>query len=137
MKALSLTQPWAWLVVHGGKVVENRTWTTKFRGRFLVHASKRMTEDDWMGAYYFAKDVGGLALANGIPGHDAIERGGIVGVAELVGVLEPTPAPTTPWHMAGQFGFLLTNVQPLPFRACAGALGFWNADRVELTGVSP
>lgn len=127
MKALSLVQPWAWLVVHGGKAIENRTWSTNFRGRFLVHASKRMTQDDWMGAYYFAKDVGGLSLANRIPGYDAILRGGIVGVAELVDVVPPTDDPTLPWHMPGQHGFVLRDVRPIAFHPCPGALGFWRA----------
>ena len=38
MKALSVHQPWAWLIVNGIKIVENRSWSTEFRGRFLVHA---------------------------------------------------------------------------------------------------
>ena len=43
MKALSIRQPWAWLIVHGRKDIENRSWRTKFRGRFLVHAAQGMT----------------------------------------------------------------------------------------------
>lgn len=38
--ALSIKQPWAWLIVHGIKDIENRHWRTKFHGRFFVHASK-------------------------------------------------------------------------------------------------
>ena len=33
MKAISIRQPWAWLVVNGHKDVENRTWRTKHRER--------------------------------------------------------------------------------------------------------
>lgn len=40
MKALSIKQPWASLIVHGIKDIENRTWKTNFRGRIYVHASK-------------------------------------------------------------------------------------------------
>lgn len=40
MKALSLKQPWAELVVSGKKIIEIRNWNTGFRGEFLVHASK-------------------------------------------------------------------------------------------------
>jgi hypothetical protein len=29
------------------------------------------------------------------------------------------------WRMAGQFGFLLEDVRPLPWLPCSGALGFW------------
>ena len=60
MKALSIRQPWAWLIVRPDvadqatraqlrtwrciKDVENRTWSTGFRGRFLVHAGKTYTQ---------------------------------------------------------------------------------------------
>ena len=40
MKALSLTQPWAMLVVTGAKRFETRIWTTKYRGPLLIHAAK-------------------------------------------------------------------------------------------------
>lgn len=38
MKAITIKQPWASLIVEGIKDVENRTWPTKFRGRVLIHA---------------------------------------------------------------------------------------------------
>lgn len=41
MKALSLIQPWASLVVMGAKKYETRSWNTSFRGRLLIHASKK------------------------------------------------------------------------------------------------
>jgi hypothetical protein len=40
MKALSIQQPWAWAIIHAGKRVENRTWSTRFRGPFFIHAGK-------------------------------------------------------------------------------------------------
>lgn len=39
MKALSIKQPWASLISHGIKDIENRTWKTHFRGRIYIHAS--------------------------------------------------------------------------------------------------
>lgn len=39
MKALSIKQPWASLIAHGIKDIENRTWATKFRGTIYIHAS--------------------------------------------------------------------------------------------------
>jgi len=32
MKALSIRQPYAWLIIHGYKDIENRTWGTRVRG---------------------------------------------------------------------------------------------------------
>lgn len=40
MKALSIKQPWASLIVEGIKDIENRNWRTNYRGRIYVHASK-------------------------------------------------------------------------------------------------
>ncbi len=45
MQALSVRQPWAWLIVAGYKDVENRGWATKYRGRILIHAGRRAAED--------------------------------------------------------------------------------------------
>jgi hypothetical protein len=38
MKALTVKQPWAYLICAGIKDIENRTWKTNFRGRILIHA---------------------------------------------------------------------------------------------------
>jgi len=45
VKALSIRQPWASLIVSGEKLVENRTWRTEFRGWFAIHASKSRAEN--------------------------------------------------------------------------------------------
>lgn len=39
MKALSIKQPWASLIAHDIKNIENRNWKTKFRGKIYIHAS--------------------------------------------------------------------------------------------------
>ena len=44
-KCLSLKQPYAELLVSGKKTIEVRKWKTKFRGQFLVHASKNINEE--------------------------------------------------------------------------------------------
>jgi hypothetical protein len=46
MKALSLRQPYAELIVNGKKTIEIRSWRTNFCGEFLVHASKTIMLDD-------------------------------------------------------------------------------------------
>lgn len=40
MKALTIKQPWASLIVEGIKDIENRTWKTNYRGKIYVHCSK-------------------------------------------------------------------------------------------------
>lgn len=39
MKAISLLQPWASLVIMGAKTIETRSWQTAYRGELLIHAS--------------------------------------------------------------------------------------------------
>lgn len=39
MKTLSIKQPWASLIAHGIKDIENRAWKTNYRGRIYIHAS--------------------------------------------------------------------------------------------------
>jgi len=145
VKALSLTQPWAWLVVRPDvvdpvqrsavraadeiKSVENRRWNTKHRGAFLIHAAKGMKVSDYDDAWEFARRVGGDALAGKIPMPKALERGGIIGATNLYTVIHPLRPIEMPmrltWHMPEQFGFVIADTRPLPFLPCKGALGFW------------
>ncbi|NBF09766.1 ASCH domain-containing protein [Pseudomonas sp. Fl4BN1] len=81
MKALSIRQPWAWLIIHGGKDVENRSWHTKYRGRFLVHASKGMTRGEYDEALELVQDIGSMELYRRFPSFEALQRGGITGPA--------------------------------------------------------
>ncbi len=91
------------------------------------------------------EDVCGFAspIPDALPTHDTIERGGIVGVARLVDVVPPRhefcdclggapslyPADVEwRWHMREQFGFVLADVRPLPFRPLKGSLGFFDVD---------
>lgn len=40
MKALTISQPWASLIASGEKFIENRTWSTDYRGQLAIHAGK-------------------------------------------------------------------------------------------------
>jgi hypothetical protein len=128
MKALSLRQPWAWLVVHGGKSIENRRWNTSFRGEFLIHAAKGMTRDEYAKALAFALDMNvSPSVMSAFPLFDELERGGIVGRARLVDVLPPCLPDFCPhpWHMRGQFGFVLADVRAVTFKPMRGMLSFF------------
>ena len=46
MKALSIRQPWASLIINGYKEYEFRSWKTNFRGEFLIHASKNIENEN-------------------------------------------------------------------------------------------
>lgn len=116
---LSIRQPWAWLILHAGKDVENRTWPTKFRGPVLIHAAKGMTRAEYNDAAEFYLSFGKSAVK--MPSLESLDRGGIVGVVEIV---DCTWKETSPWCV-GPFTFVLRNARPLPFTPCRGALGFF------------
>lgn len=118
MKALSIRQPWAWLIVNGHKDIENRSWLTKQRGVVFVHASKGMTRDDYDAA---TQTIGFAGLDINLPAFEELERGGIVGTVEIVGC---TVLSTSPWFF-GPYGFKLVNAVALPFQPMAGKLGFF------------
>ena len=46
-KALSIKQPWASLIAHGIKDIENRAWKTNYRGKILIHVSAKPSKMLW------------------------------------------------------------------------------------------
>lgn len=138
LPVLSIRQPWAWFILHGGKDVENRCWqhAPKYRGRFLIHASSGCTKAEYDEAVnwvherklvdldklvampYVRRDFCPRRVAM----REAIERGGIVGEATLWKVTQGEPP--RGWY-TGEVGLWLRDVKPLPFYPCKGALGFF------------
>lgn len=116
MKALSIKQPWAWLIVNGHKDIENRSWGTYYRGPVLIHAGKKPDEDFWA--------LGLPEICQKIPSDKDLQFGGIVGVAEIVNCVRKSESP---WFF-GEYGFVLRNARPLPFHPVRGQLGFFNVD---------
>ena len=43
-RCLTVKNPWAFLIVHGIKDVENRNWKTNFRGNVFIHVSVKSVE---------------------------------------------------------------------------------------------
>lgn len=136
MKALTIRQPWAWLITHGPKRIENRSWhlpPSMVGQRIYIHAAKGMTQDEYFDAVETARSIArDLAeMPSTMPSFNTLTRGAIVGAATLVRCLcEPS---RTPFHVPGQHGFVLADVghfeRPIP---CKGALGFWIPDAKTL-----
>lgn len=119
--ALSIRQPWAWLIVHAGKDIENRSWPTRFRGPVLIHAGKA-----WGREEREARDYVRLKMGIEIP--EKLPLGGIVGQVEIVDCVQQSDSP---WFF-GPHGFVLRRAQALPFAPCRGALGFFKPDNSEI-----
>jgi hypothetical protein len=108
MKALSIRQPYAWLIVAGHKPVENRTWTVTHRGPLLIHASRKMHPTP------VAEIERKYAIS--IP-RDQLQFGGIIGRVELVDIVTRSDSK---WF-SGPFGWILRDARPLAFHPCTGA----------------
>ena len=122
MPALSIRQPWAWLIVNGHKDIENRDWPTNFRGRLLVHAGQTMARK------YYEQTVGELRLGGlcpaGMPAFEDLQRGGFVGWTHVVDCVQDHPSPWT--QAMSPYGFVLRDSSPIPFVPWKGRLGFFN-----------
>ena len=102
MKALVIRQPWADLVVDGHKDVENRSWSTAYRGPILILAGKaRDKQASW--------DAGALALRQGIATPAPTVFGAIIGVVDLVDITEGACA--SKWAEAGKRHWRIANAR--------------------------
>ncbi len=119
MKALSLKQPWAELILQGRKTIETRKWNTNFRGTFLIHASRQIDK----------KQMREL-------GFDDLPTGCIVGKADLVDVKEYTTKEALDADVEQhclkidnldkkRYGFILKNVQRVTPKSVKGQLNFF------------
>lgn len=110
MKAISIRQPWAWAILHAGKDIENRSWSTTYRGELAVHATQL--------------DLG-WSFPVGVkhpPERDMV-LGAIVGLVEMVDVIRCS---SSPWF-TGPYGFLLRNPRALARPIiCPGNSGIWD-----------
>ena len=122
MKALSIRQPWAWLIVHAGKDIENRNWNTSYRGFFYIHAAKGLTSNEYVEACDWVKHNVDPEIV--IPGMRELQRGGIIGKAKII---ESARSHPSKWFI-GQFGFVLRNVKPIEFQEVKGQLNFFNVE---------
>ncbi len=145
MKALSIKQPWAWLICAGYKDIENRTWpigrnprhgpyssrdidnfTIELPRRVYVHAGK--TGDAAL--VYFAEESRfGVDVKPGttflMPAGlkpESLALGAIIGEVDITGCVTESKSR---WF-TGPYGFTLANPalydKPIPYR---GQLGFF------------
>lgn len=118
VKALSVRQPWAHLIVTGEKDIENRTWHTKFRGKILIHAAQSIDMQAYDHLKHFYK----------LPPVKYLERGGIVGGVEIVDCVKQH---SSEWF-EGPYGFVLQNPQKFAFAKWKGQLNFFNVNVDEV-----
>lgn len=146
MKVLTLTQPWATLVATGHKLIETRSWYTKYRGPLAIHAAKGFPA--WAREMCYEKP---FQSALGDYDFDPVTLpvGKIIATCELVHVMKMSVLQAFPacrlvaykkqiWsldykerafgdYQEGRYMWLLANVKLMPtFIPARGKLGLWD-----------
>ena len=116
MKALTVKNPWAYLICSGAKDIENRTWRTSFRGRILVHGGGTIDRSDF------------------VPRVDCpAPCSAILGSVEIVDCIEDS---ASPWAMSGHWHWVLREPELFthPILDIRGALSLWEVP--EAVGIA-
>jgi hypothetical protein len=77
MKAISIRQPWADLILQGRKTLELRSWKVSYRGTLAIHASQTVEREECQA---FGMDP------------DGVTAGALIGTVELTGIVELSAA---------------------------------------------
>ena len=133
MKALTIKQPWAYLICAGWKDVENRTWKTSYRGQILIHASKKpevsvhKLDQHLTGIQY-------LQYSNGLQSPEGAGKfltGAIIGMVTLVDCIRGY---NSIWAERGAWHWIIKN--PIlfddPILNIKGRLSLWEYENTNL-----
>ncbi|OJX63098.1 ASCH domain-containing protein [Dysgonomonas sp. 37-18] len=83
-KAISIKQPWAYLICAGIKDVENRTWPTKYRGRVYIHASAKPVGQYFSEGVFTADQLNYLIQSKKINLIEKVQLSAIIGHIDIV-----------------------------------------------------
>jgi hypothetical protein len=144
VRAITVKQPWAWAIAHGGKTIENRSQGTRYRGTLLIHAGKawsdRGADDERVLAAWDPLDDGLAWPTSNFP------AGVVIAVALLVDS-HPDAGCCRPWGESSYteaggrertvvHHLVLEDVVPLDRPVPArGALGLWRPP-AEVAGLA-
>jgi len=127
MKALSIRQPWASMIICGYKPVENRTWRHSHRGPLLIHSSQKYDREGerWILAniLYTSSLAAALDEAKRL-------RGGIIGKVNMTDCVEQYDSV---WFF-GQFGFVFERPESMGFIEYKGQLRFFDVQHNDVMG---
>ena len=148
MWALTLKQPWAWMVLYGTKDIENRGWCNRITRElektaklFAIHAGVGMTKAYYDAAVAFAREEDPDL---DVPSPETLVFGAIVGVAQIGKIYSKESygrkgsEKYVRWRMPEQHGWELSYRAPLPHPLyMKGAQQFWSVpDHVVTAGKS-
>ncbi|MEM1376104.1 MAG: hypothetical protein AAGG69_01830 [Pseudomonadota bacterium] len=119
--ALSVRQPWAWAIIHGGKVIENRSVGAIKSGNMdcrtiCIHAASHMKRDEYEWGYWRLQKHGVAC-----PRPDELIYGAIIGAVDVVDIITESDSE---WF-GGQAGLVLENPAPIEPIPAKGELGYF------------
>jgi len=119
--ALSVRQPWAWAIIYGGKVIENRSLSAiraggMTPGRICIHAATGMTRSEYRWGDW-RLDKHGVYC----PAPSELPRGAIIGTVEVIEIITESDSE---WF-GGQAGLRLANPKAIVPVPAQGALGYF------------
>lgn len=120
IKVLSVRQPWAHLIIHHGKDIENRTWHSNYRGVLFIQAAKTMVKSEYQYAKMWAHNYK-LIHAFDFPTISQLQFGGIIGSVNMVDCVN---IHKSMWFQ-GPFGFVLKDQKACEFFKTKGQLGIF------------
>lgn len=115
--ALSIQQPWAWLILNAGKLIENRNWTSNYRGELYIHTGVKFDQNGYDTVKLEFPDVA-------MPAPEDFERGGIVGKVNMVDVVTESDSD---WFI-GPYGFVFENPERVDFVKLRGRQSIFSFD---------
>ena len=120
MKALTIKQPWAQLIITGAKDVENRSRPTSFRGRFAVHVSLKRASYEDVGLEAIPRD---LREPVKLAWERNASAGRVIGTVELVDCIRDSKSI---WATDDYWHWVLRDPRPYTRpRPAKGQLGLW------------
>lgn len=123
MKCLSVSQPFADLIISKKKTIELRKWNTNFRGEFLIHSPLRIRKEDCERLKINKKFVTG-AIIGKVELYDVKRYNSIKEVRD-----DQKFHFASKHHFDNKFGFILKNAKalkvPIPYK---GKLGFFDVN---------
>lgn len=121
MKALTIRQPWASLIVTGAKDIENRSWKTSYRGPLLIHAGMKFEQEGLDSILLDVRRAVDVYMSR--PRQEIqLPRGAIIGTVDLVDIVRDS---ASPWAEPDQFHWVLANAREMTPEPARGMLGLW------------
>jgi hypothetical protein len=125
MKALTVKQPWASLILAGYKDVENRSRPTKHRGPLAIHVSKRAAAGNGF-ELLPSPEIFPWSHALLATSPKYAQFGMVIGTVDVVDCIQDSKSP---WAMRDHWHWVLDNARPLDEPVPAkGRLGLWEWD---------